>query len=297
MKKKKHLVKNAANPSWFRESPHRWPSDSLPFAYAMACVEVVAEKSEKAGEIYHQIIEAWGNPKVRNLGESVIADIPDSEKEKAKQALIHPENEFLPDPNKPFKQIEDLFADMKQERDLLAGIAEKASTLENQTMEEIHKLVFLIMDFITLGFNRESDIAKGKCRVIPDNNWLLMAVMMRTQFEYPRISLEQIKKLYEVRKYKGKIIDFHKELTEKRTSRLHRKMVADAKAFNLKLKNDKVIMEAARQWYQCRVVYPSINKYCDDPKHYHLDPKNITKQIKPCDEAVGYIKRFPTKEK
>ncbi len=202
MKQDKHKVRNIANSSWFRDTPHRWADDSLPFAYAMACVEVVAEKSEKAGEIYHQIIEAWGNPKLRSLGESVIAEIPDSKKEKIKQALIHPESEFLPDPNKPFKQMEDLFANIGKDRNLLAaGIAKKSSALENQTLEETLKLVFLIIDFIKVGFNRESDITKGKYRVIPDNNWLLMAVMMRTQFAYPRISLERIKKVYEVRKY------------------------------------------------------------------------------------------------
>ena len=299
MKHEKHKVRNVVNLSWFRESPHRWPSDSLPFAYAMACVEVVAEKSEKAGEIYHQIIEAWGNPKLRSLGESVIAEIPDSKKEKINQTLIHPESEFLPDPNKPFKQIEDLFADMKQERDLLAGIDEKASTLENQTLEEIHKLVFLIKDFITLGFNRESDIAKGKCRVIPDNNWLLIAVMMRTLFAYPRISLERIKKVYEVRNYKGKVIDFHEELTEKPTSLWHRKMVAGGKALNLKFKNDRVIMEAARHWYQCRVAYSSIDKYLDaeaDKGNINLDLKNIQKQIRSCDDAVGYVRRLTKKK-
>ena len=37
------------NTSWFREHPHYWASASFPFAYAMACVEVVSKMSEKAG--------------------------------------------------------------------------------------------------------------------------------------------------------------------------------------------------------------------------------------------------------
>lgn len=40
------------NPSWFREHPHYWALASLPFAYAMACVEVVSKSSEKAGKLY-----------------------------------------------------------------------------------------------------------------------------------------------------------------------------------------------------------------------------------------------------
>jgi hypothetical protein len=38
-----------SNGSWFRDTPHRWASASLPLAYAVACVEVVSEMSGKAG--------------------------------------------------------------------------------------------------------------------------------------------------------------------------------------------------------------------------------------------------------
>jgi len=266
----------------------------LPLAYALACVEVVAEKSDKARGIYQQIIEGWGNPEVQSYFEAMNSEIQDSEKEKVKQALIHPESVLTPDPNKPYRQLEDLFAKIKEDRDILAkGIEQKSSTLEEQTVEQFLKFVFLIIDFITVGFNRESDIAKGQLRVMPDNNRLLMAVIMHTSAEHQNIQLEQIRNMYKLRKHKGKVIDFHKELTEKPTGRWHRKMVASAKAYNLKLKNDQVIMSAARHWYQCRVVYPSINKYCDDPKNYNLDPKNISKQIKPCDDALEYISRLP----
>ena len=43
-------IKNVAdNASWFRGTPHRWASASLPLAYAVACVEVVSKMSGKAG--------------------------------------------------------------------------------------------------------------------------------------------------------------------------------------------------------------------------------------------------------
>ena len=99
-------------PSWFRETPHRWPNDLLPLAYALACVEVVAEKSEKAGKIYQQIIEGWGNPEFQGFFDTVNSEISDSDKENVKQALIHPETFLLTDPNAPFKQLEDLFAEI-----------------------------------------------------------------------------------------------------------------------------------------------------------------------------------------
>jgi hypothetical protein len=42
-------IKNVTgDASWFRDTPHYWASASLPFAYAMACIEVVSKMSEEA---------------------------------------------------------------------------------------------------------------------------------------------------------------------------------------------------------------------------------------------------------
>ncbi|MFC2012630.1 hypothetical protein ACFLVU_05820, partial [Chloroflexota bacterium] len=91
-------MKSTNNPSWFRDAPHRWASASLPLTYAIACVEIVAKNSEKAGVIYDQIVEAWENPRVKAISKEFLSEIPDFKKEEIKQALIHPETAFLPDP-------------------------------------------------------------------------------------------------------------------------------------------------------------------------------------------------------
>ena len=126
----------------------------------------------------------------------------------------------------------------------------------------------------------------------------MLAVMIRTSFESYNITIERLRRIYLLKKYKGKIIDFHKVLTEQPMSRWHRRIVASGKAVKLKLKNDRVIIETARHWYKSRVVYPSINKYCYDPSNdfLMLDSKNVEKQIRPCDDAVGYIRRLPKKK-
>ena len=71
------------NPSWFRDNPHYWATASLPWAYAEACVEVVSRKSEKAGAIYQQIIEAWAKPGVKTVYDGIYSLVPDADKEKA----------------------------------------------------------------------------------------------------------------------------------------------------------------------------------------------------------------------
>jgi len=51
-------TKNIANSDyWFRDTPHYWAEASLPFAYALACVEVVSKSSEKAYILYN-LVEA-----------------------------------------------------------------------------------------------------------------------------------------------------------------------------------------------------------------------------------------------
>jgi hypothetical protein len=56
-------IKNVMdNTSWFRDTPHYWAEASLPLAYAVACVEVVSESSERAGVLYNKIVEAWSAP-------------------------------------------------------------------------------------------------------------------------------------------------------------------------------------------------------------------------------------------
>ncbi len=275
----------ANNPSWFRDAPHRWAQASLPLAYAIACVEVVAKSSEKAGAIYSQIIEAWGNPGVKVMSKEFLSEIPDSKKEEIKQALIHPENAFLPDPNKPFKDIEEVFANIEINDESIA--------------DKVAEFVPLMMEFIIVGFNRESDINKKEYRVFPSEKhiWLMLAIVMLTSFEHNKITIERMGRFYKVRKYKGKTVDFHKVLTEEPMSRMHRRMVASGKAAKLKLKHDRIFVDAAQNWYQCRVAYPSINKFCDAEyeKGITLDPKNVSKQIRPCDEAVAYLRRLPGK--
>ena len=275
-------TKNVADDtSWFRDTPHYWAEASLPLAYAVACVEVVSKSSERARILYNKIIEAWTGAGIKAISDEISSIIPESGKEKIRKALIHPETELLPDPNRPFKDLEKLFTGMKVNEDFLKT-------------EETAKLECLISKFIIVGFNRESDIEQGRHRVIPSEKapWLIWAVAIRTALESYNITFERVRDFYKVRKRKGKIIDFHKVLTEQPMSRLHREMVKSSKAVDLKLKNDKTIVEAARRWYQCRVVYPSIKKFCDakSSEGIALELQNVDKQIEPCDAAVGYIR-------
>lgn len=288
------------NTSWFRDTPHYWAEASLPLAYAVACVEVVSKSSEKARVVYDKIVEAWSAPGMRIVFDDIASMIPESGKRKIREALLNPETELLPDPNQPFKQLEEMFAGLEVNEDFFKDDEiEELSWEERQEAEQLANLTWLTMEFIRVGFNRESDIEKGIYRVVlsEKNDWLTWAVLIRTLLDSYKIRFEQIRDFYKIRGYKGRVVDFYKVLSEQPMSRLHRQMVASSKAVGLKLKNDRTIVEAARRWYQCRVVYPSIKKFCDAKSREGiiLEMQNVDKQIEPCDGAVGYIRRLRRK--
>jgi len=99
----------AKNDSWFKGSAHYWAEASLPLAYAVACVEVVCQGSEKAGILYDRIVKAWSEAGAKAVCEKIASLIGESEKAKIREAVLHPERELLPDPNRPFRELEKLF--------------------------------------------------------------------------------------------------------------------------------------------------------------------------------------------
>ena len=272
--------------SWFAATGHYWAEASLPLAYATACVEIVCRSCEKAGKLYDKIVKAWSESGTKAVSERIGSMIGESGREKIRQVALHPERELLPDPNRPFRELETMFQGVEVKREFFKA-------------EETGRLEALISEFIIVGFNRESDMEKGRCRVMPDENapWLIWAVGIRTALDSHKLTLERVRDFYKVRKHKGKTVDFQKVLTEQPMSRLHRRIVASAKAVDLRLKNERTIVAAAERWYECRVVHRNIRAFCDAEswKGLILDPKNVDKQIRPCDDAVGYIRRLPSK--
>jgi len=105
MKRNPTTRANAVSESFFTEHAHGWPDAGVPMAYAMACVEVVANCSPHAGEIYRELVKAWAAPNVKGFYKQVMATLPDQDVEDWKDQLRNPGLAFLPDPYKPFEGI------------------------------------------------------------------------------------------------------------------------------------------------------------------------------------------------
>lgn len=104
MKKRRYLPKaKPVTPSLFGEHPHRWPEAGQQLAYAMACVEVVANNSPRAAELYSELVKAWAAPELKAFYHEVMGSMPAAEVQDFKETLLHPELVWEPDPNKPPK--------------------------------------------------------------------------------------------------------------------------------------------------------------------------------------------------
>lgn len=296
MKQKKHRVRNIAKPSWFGDSIHYWPPDALGLARAMALVETIVVNSEQAGDIYQQIFDAWRKPGIKTVYDEIISGVPDSDKEEWKQKLRFPELTLENGVNKPWTDFNKLVNEPDFERQLLRIMEQiwPVSLIKQENIDDLANLFALILGFIIVGFNRESDIARDKYRVLPSFNppWLILSVMCRTAFDSHKITLDRLRKIYKVRKIKDKIYDFEEILTKQPNSRMHRWMVSGGRRAGLVLRHDDKLMESAWRWYQCRVVLSNIDEFCSKQAEEGiiLDPKNIYKEIRPFDEAVGYQK-------
>lgn len=295
--KSRRTENNKANDhSWFGEYAHRWPPEALAITYAMACVEIVSNNSERAGAIYRNILDAWEKPGIKTFYDELISEIPDSEKEEWKNKLKFPEKAFEPDVNKPWTDLLNLTNEPDFGNGIIEGKWKKALESLEEQYTDVGHLFSLILEFILVGFNRESDQAEGKYKVIPSFTppWLILAIMYRTAFEYNQITLDRLRKIYKVRKFKGKTYDFEEVLTKQPMSRMHRRMVAGGKKAKMVLRHDSKFLDTAWLWYQCRVVHSNIEEFLSaeaERGNDKLDLKNVQKEIRRCDDAVGYQRR------
>jgi len=296
MKIRRSKYSKANKNSWFTGYAHRWADSSLPMAYAMACVEVVCQNSEKASSIYKEILKAWVKPETNKLCSEVILRMSNSEVEEWKELIKNPESVIKSDINEPWNN----FPLALQNEDYMKRFLEENFEINAELVEdnypEIVNLIKLVCKFIFIGFNREIEIRQGKYRVIPTFTppWLLLSVIYRTCFESNNITSDRMQKMYKVRKVRGKIYDFEQVLTKQPMSRMHREIAKYRQRKNVSLRHDSKFLDSAWIWYQCRIINSNIEEFLDkemEKGNDKLDIKNVQKEVKLCDDAVGYQKR------
>lgn len=282
--------------SFFGEHAHRLPEAGEPMAYAMACVEVVANWSPRGRELYQELVRAWTAPGVKGFCEQFMANMGEDEVEEWRDKLRNPGLALSPDPNKPFEDLGRAGSSLGSvfgSEAVVNAIKGAESTPEATDTARVFGLVF---EFINAGFNREKDLEQGIVRVLPTTEppWLMLMALYRSGLEHGNVTLERLDRVYKVRQVKGKTVNFEEVMANEPMSRLHRKMVETSKKAGLKLHHDNTFLDAAWVWYQCRVVHATVEDFLEaewNEGDYSVDLKNLQKLVKTCDDAVGYQKR------
>ena len=243
----------------YGKNSHWWPKEMPPFLVAAALIDIVLESCEKAGFLYSEIKAAWGLTGCQ----LALCEV--------KMPLI------------------DLLALAEGNQNVQLPDELIESYNRHKGHPDCQYLIERINEFIKIGFNRE----QGEQKVIPfKETWLSFTSGLKAlvDFSVKRPDWDT----YKLVEFSGRTYDLTTALDGESRNRKHRQNVDlfQSKGWHRKL--DRTIKKAAFHWYQCRVVYSSIDDYLDaeaDKGNTKLDLKNIQKEIRVCDEATGYLKR------
>lgn len=230
----------------FSDKAHYWPEHSLPYARAMACVQIVLLHGQ-ADHAYSEVKAAWAR-----LDWSGVVD------------------EFI-----------DAWFD--------GGCDELVKRHEDDA--DFQRLISSIHEFIKVGFNRKSE---------DNENWKVQASLDTPLF--PAVGFYSLgdfggalESWNEYRPFvrAGRVVDTGDVMTHKPNDRTHRKLVSYFQQFG-KLIHDTKMLDMADHWYESRVEYAGPEEFSRENYRQHgiwLDPGNISNEIRPMDDAVGYTRK------
>jgi hypothetical protein len=279
-----------------KDKARYYPPEVMPYLLCGVCLEVVLENSEKARDLYDEIIECHELPGCRELLDKAEEIIP-----KGDALLKNVVKESGFDYKKP-PELKNI--GIPYMRGLLEGWTGVAATYTEKITpwalkrkhinRDFKKLIRIINELIKVGFNKESDKAKGIYKMTAfTSNALMYVIYTRSLAEYCRLTLTEWERVG-VLKIRGKIYNMADIWSDNVTARLHRDMMKNYKGAGFLLKHDQKLKKIAETWYKCRVMYSGPEEYCRKmliDQGINLDPANISNEIKECDEAVGYTRR------
>jgi hypothetical protein len=255
--------------------------DIMPMVYCFACLQVALASSEEARNIYEQILGCYRLPGVPNLFSTFNVEMPSENrcKEQIKASNI----------DGLFSEFADnVIANKSKEFGYWFG----DDNLETNN-PDIKLYQGLITELINIGFNNQSERAKGVYKVKRESSPLLvLAIKFYSSADYNHMQYVENERMVGL-KILGHTYDFTKLIRTKSGSRKHRDQTKRFKRDGFTMCHDEKIVKVATRWYYSRVKYSGPKEFCDKikGKEFTFDPSNISNEIKPCDEAMGYPRK------
>ncbi len=288
-----------------------WLPESLVFAHAMACVEIVS-RSDKANAIYREIVQACGLPGCQNIFEASLPYSPNlaelfiesirANKTRDKASTMRAPAQAKTPPNASVNDQSDTRnAQSDTRNDLCSDLKLWSQSDEFKQMSEhrdYQHLVKRINEFILVGFNRKIDQDNKEWKVTPETPPYLLAVAisLRSLAEYENI---QPQNLIEFKvQVDDKLYNFDYKTPRNPSTRKERSIRSGlTKAFKhdgFVLRHDKKLRKDAGQWYKCRVNPGTIEVYLNEKSQdgIILERSNVETALAPYDEATGYPRKW-----
>ncbi|MFX1537131.1 MAG: hypothetical protein ACFFDI_23210 [Promethearchaeota archaeon] len=275
-----------------KDKARYYPPELTQFMWCSACLGIALEQSEEASDIFEDIIDCLDLPGIKETFDKVEDELPDSKyilkkivKEAGYDVKKAPSAESL-----GITHLRGLF------RGGIRFIPEYSKKYiswalkARRSRRDFQLLVNKIEELIRVGF---------KNKINPNNSdTLVQALFILVLSIRHELLLEQVEKANIIRS-KRELFTVEDLLNRTMTSKLNRAATRNFKSSGFCLTHEDTIESTALKWYQCRVVYSGPEKYCRqmDLKGVTEYPSNVSRQIKACDEAMGYPRRELKKER
>lgn len=254
-----------------------WPPEALPFAYAIACIDIVSQHSREASVAYYEAIEALELPGCQALIKMAKIQAPDTNTWSSKTIK---------------KLLEKGIKSLEKGKDILSLPWLTATEQYKDDADYLH-FIESIREFIRIGFNRQIDRENERYKVLAEKApFLFMAVVFRTIAEYCKVKLENWNK------YRTDDIDrMMNSNPTKRQERLKKKEIKQTyKRFKWALLHNVKLLKYADFWYKSRVNPGNIEQYLSDLANQNppiiLERCRVENDIAACDEATGYPRKW-----
>jgi len=272
--------------------------EALPLIRCSACLSVVLKKSEKARDIYRQIVESYGLPDVQAAFKNLKSELPPRDvmvmwresvenlrmrrsEQKIEGGLAVPDGEFFADWNDRVSRYSYTFEkwfNLEKEQILSPGF--------RRWWELIEKL-------IRVGFNRKADQEKGACKVTGEGSqFLFFAIHMRAYAESKGVGVVDNDEMMAAVMGR-RVHDVTTFMRPRPTTRRYRRWTESYGRAGYGRKQDRIIERGAEWWYQCSVVYSSPAEFWKNEwseRNNLPEWSNLGKEIKPYDDALGYAR-------
>jgi hypothetical protein len=242
--------------------PLRRDTDSRLWPYAVACLEAAIKLSDFAVASYAQIVEAWELPGCQDIKNACLERWPDTSAWLDRMRKAYASKNDCPE---------------------IPGLASTYTKYEHNA--DFNTMILLVAQFVILNFNRHQDIECETYKVMPGHKSLHLtkAIAMRSIIDSTEYEAAKL------RQYQHPDIDlimtgpWPKYRTPEREIRSQ--ITNGYKAEGHNLKADDTLLTLAEMWYRARVLCNTLREAAN---YYHLDAFDLSKRIRPCDDATGY---------